>query len=248
MPIFFNFSDYWEDFFKNKEYMEKICRICGKIKDLNDFHKKCDTSDGHRSECKECIKEIQKKYKEADGFKEKREKYDKNRYNEKRYEILEHKKVYHIENREKILKDKKEYRKKPENIERAKKYSKYYRTECKDKFYKYRQNNPHIIAWRSILYSTLNRLGTKKQGHTIDMLGYSAIELKEYIESQFTTGMTWNNYGEWQIDHIIGVINFDKNTDVNVVCALSNLRPLWMTTRIIDGIVYEGNLNRSKFE
>ncbi|MCK9415672.1 hypothetical protein M0Q97_03315 [Candidatus Dojkabacteria bacterium] len=228
--------------------MEKICRICGEIKNLNDFHKKCDTKDGHRTECKTCIKEIQKKYKEADDFKEKRIEYDKVRYNEKREEILEHKKEYHIENREKILKEKKDYRKKPENIERAKKYSKYYRTECKENFYKYRNENPHIIAWRSILYSTLNRLDTKKQGHTIDMLGYSALELKEHIESQFTTGMTWDNYGEWQIDHIIGVINFDKNTDVSVVCALSNLRPLWMTTRTIDGIVYDGNLNRQKFK
>lgn len=227
--------------------MEKLCRICGKIKNLNDFHKKCDTKDGHRTECKTCIKDIQKKYKEVDGFKEKQKAYDKVHYKEKRKKILERKKEYHIENREKILKDKKEYRKKPENIERARKYSKYYRTECKEKFYKYRNENPHIIAWRSILYSTLNRLGTKKQGHIIDMLGYSAIELKKHIELQFTSGMTWDNYGEWQIDHIVGVINFDKNTDVSIVCALSNLKPLWTTNRIINGIFYEGNLNKSKY-
>jgi hypothetical protein len=227
--------------------MNKICRICGNLKNLNDFHKKCDTSDGHRTECKECIKNIQKKYKEVDGFKDKQKEYDKNRYINKKEEILEHKKEYHIENREKILKNKKEYRKKPENIERAKKYSKYYRTECKENFYKYRNENPHIIAWRSILYSTLNRLGTKKQGYTIDLLGYSALELKEHIEKQFIGGMTWDNYGEWHIDHIIGVINFDKNIDVRVVCALENLRPMWATNRIIDGIFYEGNLNRSKF-
>jgi len=27
---------------------------------------------------------------------------------------------------------------------------------------------------------------------------------------------------------------------------LSNLRPMWATTRIIDGILYEGNLNKGK--
>lgn len=228
--------------------MEKICRICGEIKNLNDFHKKCDTKDGYRTECKTCIKEIQKKYKEVDDFKEKRTLYDKKRYEEKREEILERKKEYHQENKEKILKQKREYRKLPENIERAKKYNKFYRTECKEKFYKYRTENTHIIIWRSILYSTLKRLGTKKQGHTVDLLAYSALELKEHIEKQFTDGMTWNNYGEWQIDHIIGVINFDKNTDVSIVCALSNLRPMWSTNRIIDGIFYEGNLNKKKYQ
>lgn len=30
-------------------------------------------------------------------------------------------------------------------------------------------------------------------------------------------------------------------------CALSNLQPLWATTREIDGIIYEENLNKSRF-
>ena len=88
---------------------------------------------------------------------------------------------------------------------------------------------------------------TKKQGHTIDELGYSAVELKEHIEQQFTPGMTWENHGEWHIDHIKGVINFDSDTNVNIVCALDNLQPLWATTREINGVVYEGNLNKDKY-
>ena len=123
-----------------------------------------------------------------------------------------------------------------------------YRTDYKDKFYKYRRDNPHIIAWRTLLHSTLNRLGTEKQGHTIDMLGYSALELKEHIENQFQSGMTWENHGFWHIDHIKGVINFESDTDIKIVCALDNLRPLWATTREIDGIIYEGNLNRPKYQ
>jgi hypothetical protein len=87
-------------------------------------------------------------------------------------------------------------------------------------------------------------LGTKKDDHTIDILGYSAIQLKEHIEKQFTKGMTWENHGEWHIDHIISVIDFPPNTPVKIVCALTNLRPMWSTTREIDGITYEGNLNK----
>lgn len=75
----------------------------------------------------------------------------------------------------------------------------------------------------------------KKEGRTIDLLGYSAEELKLYIQSLFTEGMTWENYGEWEIDHIKPVSKFDKNTPPSVVNALSNLQPLWKTE------------NRSKF-
>ena len=42
------------------------------------------------------------------------------------------------------------------------------------------------------------------------------------------------------------VIFFDMETPANIVNALSNLRPMWATTRKINGIIYEGNLNRTK--
>ena len=58
----------------------KKCRICGQIKEVADFHKKKGAPAGVRNECKECVKDIQKKYKDAPDFKEKRKKYDENRY------------------------------------------------------------------------------------------------------------------------------------------------------------------------
>jgi hypothetical protein len=97
-----------------------------------------------------------------------------------------------------------------------------------------------------MLKNCIVRLGQKKEGHTIDLLGYSALDLKNHISSLFTDGMSWDNYGEWHIDHIKRVCEFPKDTHPSVVNALSNLRPLWATTREINGIVYEGNLNRIK--
>ena len=79
------------------------------------------------------------------------------------------------------------------------------------------------------------------------MLGYSALDLKQHIESMFTEGMSWDNHGEWHIDHIKQVVSFNSDTAPSVVNALSNLRPLWATTREINGIIYEGNLNRPKY-
>ena len=237
----------------------KKCRICGLDKELEEFHKKKNMKDGHRNECKECVKDIQKKYKEDPTFVEKRKQYDKKRYEENRDEILERKKEYHQENKEEINAKKREYYKNTEVKKRQKDWSKDYSTKhrkrlreqnresIKNAQQKYRDEHPHIIAWRSVLYSTLKRLGTKKEGHTIDELGYSAEELKVYIESKFTPGMTWENHGEWHIDHIIPVSAFNEDADIKYVCGLSNLQPLWATTREIDGVVYEGNLNKGDF-
>ena len=112
---------------------------------------------------------------------------------------------------------------------------------------KFKHTNKHQFIWRSMLSSTLRRFGKKKEGYTIDLLGYSAKELKEHIETLFLPTMTWDNHGtEWHIDHIKPVSSFDKNTDVKIVCSLSNLQPLFITTREIDGIIYEGNLNKGK--
>ena len=40
----------------------KVCRICKKEKEISSYHKKKDTYDGLRSDCKECRKEGDKKY------------------------------------------------------------------------------------------------------------------------------------------------------------------------------------------
>ena len=79
------------------------------------------------------------------------------------------------------------------------------------------------------------------------MLGYNYNDLKEYIESLFTDGMSWDNHGEWHVDHIKPLVCFSENEDIKVVNALSNLQPLWATTREINGVIYQGNLNKNNF-
>jgi hypothetical protein len=205
----------------------KACRVCDQEKPLDDYHIKRGTPDGHRQECKECVKEILKKYKELPDFKEKQKEYDKQRYDLLRDQILERKKQYHIENREEILEKKKDYRK----IEEYKINYKLWREENKERLSylqsEYRKRYPYVIAWRTILHSTLKRLGTPKEGRTIEMLGYSALDLKQHLEKQFVEDMTWENHGEWHIDHIKAVANFDSDADIREVCSLDNLQPLW---------------------
>lgn len=203
----------------------KKCRICDTLKDISEFHKKKGTPDGVRNECKECVKGIQKKYKEVPGFKEKQKEYDKNRYSEIKDDILENKKTYYKNNKKDILSYKIRYRQ--ENKEQIKEWRENNRDKNSNGQARYRERYPHVIAWRSVLYSTLKRLNTSKQEHTIDMLGYSALDLKLHLEKLFLPGMSWENHGEWHIDHIKPVTKFSEDALISEVCALDNLQPLW---------------------
>lgn len=74
-------------------------------------------------------------------------------------------------------------------------------------------------------------LKTNKRGKTFDILGFSVKELKEHLESLFKEGMTWDNYGEWHIDHKIprSLLPYSYKEDENFIkCwSLDNLQPLW---------------------
>ena len=68
-------------------------------------------------------------------------------------------------------------------------------------------------------------------------LGCSLKELKAHLSMQFETGMTWENHGEWHIDHIIPLASVDltKESKLRKVCHYTNLQPLWAADNIRKG-------------
>lgn len=68
---------------------------------------------------------------------------------------------------------------------------------------------------------------------------YSLAELKKHLEDLFLPGMTWENYGEWHVDHIIPrvllpcVDHYEEN--FSKCWALSNLQPLWKIDNLKKG-------------
>ncbi len=129
-------------------------------------------------------------------------------------------------------------------LKRVKNRAKYNREEVREYKRKWAKNNSHSMEWRALLTSCLRRMGEKKIGRTIDLLGYSAEQLQHHIEKLWSPGMSWENRKEWHIDHIRPLSSFGRNELPSIVNALSNLQPLWATTRIIDGVEYIGNLNK----
>ena len=62
---------------------------------------------------------------------------------------------------------------------------------------------------RNGLRQSLQYKGAKKTHQTFSLVDYTKYELKEHLESQFTDGMSWENMGEWHIDHIKPCASFD---------------------------------------
>ena len=67
-----------------------------------------------------------------------------------------------------------------------------------------------------------------KTNRTMEYIGCSMEQLRQHLESQFTDGMSWDNYGEWQIDHILPCDAFDLTVPFEVFACFNyrNLQPL----------------------
>lgn len=120
-----------------------------------------------------------------------------------------------------------------------------YRKMSKDPMFRLQHN------LRGNITNALKNQNSKKIARTFQILRCTPEQLYQHIESQFTPEMSWDNYGKggWHIDHIrpISSFNFTCETDPEFLeCwSLDNLQPLWETTRIIGGVEYMGNLNKS---
>jgi hypothetical protein len=194
----------------------KKCNKCNVEKSLSEFNKSKSTKDGLQYKCKECGKKQMKKWREKN--KNYIQKYDKKNYEEN----TDKRKLMVREWREKNPEYHKQYNK--ENKDKIRKHHKQWVEENKDKlneYYKqYNKENPHYVRWRNILHRTLKYLNQDKTSPTEEILGYSAIELKQHLDN---LGMNWETH---HIDHIIPLSWFKKDTPIHLVNDLRNLQPL----------------------
>lgn len=92
-----------------------------------------------------------------------------------------------------------------------------------------------------LVRKALGRKGLKQRDFSVarsywTAVGYDRNELVRHIERQFLPGMSWENAGEWHIDHITPASEFKyskpDDPDFKVCWGLANLRPLWAEDNI----------------
>ena len=117
------------------------------------------------------------------------------------------------------------------------KIDKYYKVKAKNnniisKYDTIKQNN---IVYKIIsnlsnrIYKKLKELQIKKNFKYTEILGCTIDEFELYLLGNMKEDMNFDNYGEWEIDHIIPFSHFDFNKieDIKKCCHYSNLQPLW---------------------
>ena len=75
---------------------------------------------------------------------------------------------------------------------------------------------------------------------SFSLVGCSVGFLRSYIEAKFEKGMTWDNYGEWHVDHIRPCASFDLSDKDQVIQCFNwrNLQPMWGSENCSKGSNY----------
>ena len=202
----------------------KICSRCKEAKERSEFSARKGSTDGLKGHCKECHKIEIKQWRLDNPEKSRlacsnwqKNNRDKAREKSRRWYSkngVETHQKWRDENRDKV------------------------RAACNKRRSSTLGRIHHSTSTRiRIGLSSINR---NKEDKSFNLLGYSAVDLKTHLESLFRDGMSWDNYGEWHIDHIRPIASYKndtRNTDeiVKEAWSLSNLQPLWAVDNIKKG-------------
>lgn len=135
-------------------------------------------------------------------------------YKEKTKEKLyETQKKWIVNNKEQHLSNRKQWRKSKENCE-------FYIATC---------------SIRNVTVGAFTRKRLKKPKRTEELLGCSIQEAREYLQNKFADGMSWENHGEWHIDHIIPLASAKNIDELISLAHYKNLQPLWKIDNLKKG-------------
>lgn len=217
------------------ENNKQKCSCCKIFKPFDEFHKCSATKYKIKNICKDCIKTKSLEYTERNKqiINKRKNQYYKN--NKQKYK--EYYKEYYQENKEKIktrIKQNKEKDREKTLEQNRKSYKKRYKEYIKNPSFRINQS-----IKSGIIISLKNTKKRKNGKHWEDLVGYTIEDLMNHLENQFQEGMSWENYGEWHIDHIIPkswfIFESYEDEDFKKCWALENLQPLWAKDNISKG-------------
>jgi hypothetical protein len=193
----------------------KTCKKCGIEKPLEEFYKQKSAKDGHRTRCKVCTDEYT------------------NEYNKKNRERLNEKSRENRANDPTI--GEKQRAKHKERMENDPEYAEKIREKNRESQRRWKENINnrviHNLRTRLTEYASGKRTDyrNKYTSKTRDFLGCSIEEFRKHLEENWKKGMSWENYGEWHVDHIRPVKSFDMTDEAQQRECFhwTNLQPLW---------------------
>jgi len=150
---------------------------------------------------------------------------DKRNYQKHKEKKLIYYKKWSEKNREHLNEYHQKWRKK--NIERHRENKRNYERNRKsrDPLYKLINN------FRTAIYQVLKENDINKNGHYFDILKYTPEQLISHLEDRFSENMSWDNYGEWHVDHVKPISSFmilEIGDEAFMNCwSLGNLQPMW---------------------
>lgn len=196
----------------------KHCPTCDSWKALSEYNKQSSSWDKLGRMCRKCYCEYKtdkrkndEKYKQSDILYKK--KYEQSG---RRKEIS---KIRYEEKKDEILKKCIAYNKKKYNTDP------YFKVVC------------YI---RTRISKLLKQKNADKYNKFYTYLGCSKQDFILYFQAKFKEGMTWENHGEWHIDHIKPCASFnllDENEQKKCF-HYTNLQPLWASENLSKGSKY----------
>lgn len=238
---------------------EKTCSTCGQTKPVSEFHKKSDGSpDGYSSQCKVCRSASQRKSASRPEAKEKKAEYLRKKMESDaafRAKRLQTQKLYRLKNpgvpeneRVVVLHQAHVYA-----FMRLHLHSEHvsrwmaYRKECRilhDAHVRALRGNdaanfrfryktePNFALYHKVKNWMHKHIKQKRDSRKwAHILGYTPEELRTHLEKQFTKGMSWENQGALEVDHVLPVASFDikgfDDPNFYACYGLHNLRPIW---------------------
>jgi len=199
----------------------KVCKICNENKEIDEFVKDKRKPDGTRPYCLVCNRKARAPWIDANrDLVRKSARKSREKYKEKN-----------------TLASNSWYQKnKARKQEKNKAWKLLHKDELKihNRIYTRKKRATDInfklaSCLRTRIGSALKR--NQKAGSAVNDLGCSVDFLRQYLESKFQPGMSWENHGNrgWHIDHTKALANFDLSDRNQFLeaCHYTNLQPLW---------------------
>lgn len=216
----------------------KTCTKCCERKPPEEFSRDKSRGDGRFPWCKSCKRASSKAQYQADPEAHRqrsaksraerpqvmREWREKNRSKIRAYNVR-----YYADDRDAQMARVARYHE--ENQARLREYRKQNRERSRENDRR-RRATPKGAVDSRMSWAIYNAIKGKKAGREWEALvGYTLADLMVHLERLFLPGMTWENIGQWHIDHVIPKSAFNYSDPAHIdfrrCWAMDNLQPLW---------------------